>query len=171
MGKSGRIALSGMLAALALALSFLEGLLPPLPGMPPGAKMGLSNIAVMYAAGSIGLPCALGLALVKGIFALLTRGFTAGLMSLSGGLVSTLCMWLLLKKSPASLSLTGVCGALTHNFAQLVVAYWITVTSVTLYVPFLLIFSLLTGILTGSVLKLTLPLLEKLNIANAVQKR
>ena len=47
----GRVALTGLLAALALALSFLEGLLQPLPMMPPGAKLGLSNIASMYAAG------------------------------------------------------------------------------------------------------------------------
>ena len=43
--KSGRVAFTALLAALALALSFLEGLLPPLPMMPPGAKLGLSNIA------------------------------------------------------------------------------------------------------------------------------
>ena len=53
---SKRAAFTGMLAALALAFSFLEGLLPPLPMMPPGAKLGLSNIVTMYAAGSAGLP-------------------------------------------------------------------------------------------------------------------
>lgn len=164
MRKSGRIALSGMLAALALAFSFLEGLLPPLPGMPPGAKLGLSNIVTMYAADSVGLLCALGLALIKGGFAFFTRGAAAAAMSLCGGMASTLCMWFLLKKTSASLSLIGVCGALTHNFAQLVMAYFITSTSVLFYVPFLLIFGLLTGLLTGTVLKLTLPLLEKLKI-------
>ena len=39
--KAGRVAFTGLLAALAIALSFLEGLLPPLPMMPPGAKLGL----------------------------------------------------------------------------------------------------------------------------------
>lgn len=96
--KSGRVAFTALLAALALALSFLEGLLPPLPMMPPGAKLGLSNLATMYAAGSLGLPSALFLAVFKGAFALVTRGGMAGLMSLSGGVVSTVVMWLLLKK-------------------------------------------------------------------------
>ena len=153
-GKAGRVAFTGILAALALALSFLEGLLPPLPMMPPGAKLGLSNIATMYAAGSLGLPSAL--------FSLMTRGVVAGLMSLSGGVVSTFFMWLLLKKTKSSLGVVGVCGALCHNAAQLCVAYLLTTTSVLFYVPFLLLFGVLTGLLTGLVLKATLPPLERL---------
>ena len=159
--KAGRVALGGMLAALALAFSFLVGLLPPLPGMPPGARLGLSNIVTMYAAGSLGLPWGLGLALVKGGFALLTRGLAAGTMSLCGGLASTGCMWLLLKKTPASLGLTGVCGALAHNGAQLGAAVYLTSGAALGYVPALLIFSLFSGMLTGAVLKLTLPALER----------
>ena len=131
---SATVALTGLLAALALALSFLEGLLPPLPFLPPGAKLGLSNIVTMYAAGTLGLPCAIFLALLKGGFALLTRGAVAGCMS----------------------------GALAHNAAQLCVAYAITATPVVVYLPFLLVFGVLSGLLTGLVLKLTLPPLSKL---------
>ena len=43
-----RIALSGMLFALAMALSVLEGFLV-LPGLLPGMKLGLANVVVMYA--------------------------------------------------------------------------------------------------------------------------
>lgn len=160
--KSGRVAFTALLAALALALSFLEGLLPPLPMMPPGAKLGLSNLATMYAAGSLGLPSALFLAVFKGLFSLMTRGGMAGLMSLAGGVFSTFVMWLLLKKANASLGVVGVCGALAHNAAQLCAAYFLTSTSVLFYVPFLLVFGVLTGLLTGLVLKLTLKPLERL---------
>lgn len=163
--KSRQAAFTGMLTALALAFSFLEGLLPPLPMMPPGAKLGLSNIVTMYAAGSLGLPAALFLAILKGGFALLTRGATAGIMSLSGGVLSTLIMYLLMKKTRASLSVVGVCGALAHNFAQLCAAYFITSTPVTFYIPFLLLFGILTGLLTGLVLKIVLPHLERLEAA------
>ena len=92
-GKSRKIAVCGLLGALALVLTLLEGMLPPIPGLPPGARPGLSNIVTMFAAGSLGLPYALAIALIKGVFAFLTRGVTAGLMSLSGGLISTLAMW------------------------------------------------------------------------------
>lgn len=159
---SSRVAFTGLLGALALALSFLEGLLPPLPMLPPGAKLGLSNIVAMYAAGSVGLPCALFLAVLKGGFALLGRGLAAGLMSLCGGLISTLAMWLLLCKTKASLMLTGVCGALTHNGAQLLVAWLLTSQAVLFYVPALVVFGVLTGLLTGLVLGLSLPPLQKL---------
>lgn len=160
--KSRAVAFTGILAALALAFSFFEGLLPPLPMMPPGAKLGLSNIVTMYAAGNVGLPCALFLAVLKGGFAFLTRGAAAGIMSLSGGVFSTLVMWLAWRKAKASLAVTGVCGALAHNAAQLCAAYFLTSAAVTFYIPFLLLFGVLTGLLTGLVLKLTLPPLEKL---------
>ena len=142
-----RAALTGLLGALALALSLVENLLPPLPGMPPNARLGLSNLAAMYTAGALGLPWALGVA--------------AGLMSLSGGMVSTFLMWLLLKKTGSGLALVGVSGALGHNLAQLMVAWALTSQAVLFYVPFLGIYGVLTGILTGTVLKITMPALER----------
>ena len=159
---SGHVAFTGLLAALALSFSFLEGLIPPIPVLPPGAKLGLSNIVVLYAAGSLGLPAALFLACLKGGFALLTRGVTAGLLSISGGVLSALVMWLLLQKTRASLSLVGVCGALSHNAAQLCAAWLLTSAAVVFYLPFLVLFGVLTGLLTGLVLKLTLPPLQRI---------
>lgn len=158
---AGRAALTGLLGALALALSLVENLLPPLPGMPPNARLGLSNLAAMYTAGALGLPRALGVAGIKAGFGFLTRGVTAGLMSLSGGMVSTFLMWLLLKKTGSGLALVGVSGALGHNLAQLMVAWALTSQAVLFYVPFLGIYGVLTGILTGTVLKITMPALER----------
>ena len=161
MDKVKRIAFTGVLASLALVLAAFESMLPPIPGYPPGAKLGLSNIAVMFAASSLGLPTAVGVALIKGCFAFLTRGLTAGVMSLLGGLFSTLVMWLCLKKTGFSLILTGVLGALTHNLAQLLAAYWLTSTSVLFYIPPMLILGILSGILTGAVLRVILPVLNR----------
>lgn len=160
--RAGRLALCGILAALALTLSFLETLLPPLPMTPPGFKLGLSNLVTMYAAGSLGLPCALFLAVIKGGFALLTRGAAAGLMSLGGGLFSTLCMWALWKGTKAPMLLIGVAGALAHNGAQLLIARLITFTSVLFYVPVLALLGICTGALTGLVLHLLLPAVTRL---------
>lgn len=161
--KARTVALAGLLGALALAFSFLEGLLPPLPGMPPGARLGLSNLVTMYAAGSLGLPWALVLAVIKAGFGFLTRGLTAGLMSLCGGLVSTVLMWLVLRFTPAGLALTGVCGALGHNLAQLAVACVLTSPAALAYGPFLLGYGLATGVLTGTVLRLTMPHLQRVS--------
>ena len=163
-GKSRKIAVCGPLGALALVLTLLEVMLPPIPGLPPGARPGLSNIVTIFAAGSLGLPYALAIALIKGVFAFLTRGVTAGLMSLSGGLMSTLAMWVVWKKTRFSLLFTGVCGALAHNAAQLCIAVLLTGRAALFYIPAMLLLSIVCGLCTGLVLRLLLPLLEKLHL-------
>lgn len=132
--------------------------------MPPGAKPGFSNIITMFAAGSIGLPCALLIAVVKGAFAFITRGATAGIMSLSGGILSAAAMYFLMKYARKVLGLIGisVICALCHNAGQLAAAVFITDTaSIVYYAPALALFGIITGTLTGIILKAVIPALEK----------
>ena len=158
-----KVAACGILGALALVLSALELMIPPLPMLPPGAKLGLANIVTMFTAESLGLGPALAIAVVKGLFAGMTRGITAMLMSLSGGLLSTFVMWLLLKKVRGfGLIGVGIAGALCHNAAQLGVAALLTTPAVIWYTPWLILFGILTGTLTGIVLKLTAPALSRI---------
>lgn len=156
------VAFTGILAALAVVLSLLENLLPPVPGMPPGAKLGLSNIVSMYAAGCVGFLPAMAVVLIKGLFAFLTRGITAGLMSTAGGLFSTLIVWLLLKKLRFGLLGASAAGALAHNAAQLMIACLLTSFAVLYYAPILVLLGTASGILTGLALGVLLPSLEKL---------
>lgn len=161
---SHTVALSGMLGAAALALSYLEGLLPPLPGMPPGARLGLSNLAVMVGFRAVGFWPTLGIMLLKAAFAGLTRGLTAFWMSLAGGLLSGLAMYLLLRwqRSPFGSMGIGVVGAVLHNGGQMGVAMLLTATpSLLYYGPVLLLVALLTGSLTGYCYQLFGPLLQR----------
>lgn len=64
--KTHEIALSGLLFALAMALSFIEGTLV-IPGLAPGMKLGLANIVVMYALFFMGARQALYLDLLKAV--------------------------------------------------------------------------------------------------------
>ena len=57
--------MSGLLFALAMALSFIEGSLV-IPGLLPGMKLGLANIVVMYALFFMGVKQALVLDVLKG---------------------------------------------------------------------------------------------------------
>lgn len=160
-----RTALTAILCALALALSFLESLLPPMPFLPPGAKPGFSNIITMFAAGNIGFSAATTVALVKGGFAFVTRGFTAGIMSLSGGILSAAAMYLLMRFAKKRLGFIGisVISALCHNIGQLFAAVFITGTaSIMLYAPALAVFGVATGAVTGVVLRAVMPALEKM---------
>ena len=68
--KTRHIALSGLLFALAMALSFIEGTLV-IPGLLPGMKLGLANIVVMYALFFMGPRQALVLDILKALFVFL----------------------------------------------------------------------------------------------------
>lgn len=165
MKKNYRIALVAILCGLALCLGFLESLIPPIPFLPPGAKLGCSNIITMFAAGSLGLPSALLIAALKGGFAFITRGATAGIMSLSGGILSAAAMYLLMKYARKMLGLIGisVICALCHNAGQLLAAVFITDTaSIVYYAPALALFGIATGTVTGIVLRAVIPALEKI---------
>lgn len=161
-----KIALTGIMCALALALSYLETLIPAYPGFPPGAKPGLSNIVTMFMAGSSGTPFAFFITIIKGLFAGVTRGFTAMLMSLSGGILSTAAACLLFRFAKNKLGYIGisiVC-AVCHNIGQLAAACIISGTAslVVGYGPLLLIFAVVTGLLTGAILKAVMPTLAKI---------
>ncbi|HOR14100.1 MAG TPA: Gx transporter family protein, partial [Clostridia bacterium] len=47
--NTAKLVLLALLFAIALVLAALENTLPPLPLPFPGLKLGLSNIAIMYA--------------------------------------------------------------------------------------------------------------------------
>ena len=158
---ASRVALLGILCAVAVGLSFLENLLPVLPI--PGAKLGLSNIVVMTTLSAMNLPAALAVVFVKAGFALL-RGGTAFLMSLAGGMCSTLLMALLFRGVPRCFSYLGigVAGAVGHNTGQLLMSLLLVDVSLLYYTPWLLLMALAAGILTGTTLNLLMPALEQL---------
>ncbi len=164
MKRNYRIALVAILCALALSLGWLEGLIPQIPFLPPGAKLGFSNIITMFAAGNLGFPSAMLIAFVKGAFAFLTRGVTAGIMSLSGGLLSAAAMYLLMRYAQKHLGLIGisVICALMHNLGQLAAAILITSTNISAYAPALAVFGIVTGTVNGIILRAVIPALEKI---------
>ena len=107
-----------MLFALAIALSYLESLVSPLLGLMPAIKLGLSNIVVMYALLFLRTRTALLLVVLKALFAFLTRGATAGFLSLCGGALS-LAVMLVLLQLPVSGYIFCAGSALAHNLGQL----------------------------------------------------
>lgn len=157
---------TALIASIALVLSYIEMLIPDIPFLLPGMKLGLSNIAVMFALSVLNLPSALFVCLVKAIFALLMRGFTAFLMSLCGGILSCLVMFLLLsaKKVRFGYIGIGVSGAFFHNFGQLLVSVLLTDKAVFAYTPVICVSALVTGTLTAIVLYLVMPAVTKTSL-------
>lgn len=162
--KTHEIALSGLLFALAMALSFIEGTLM-IPGLMPGMKLGLANIVVMYALFFMGAKQALVLDLLKALFVFLVSGWTAGFLSLCGGLLSLLVMWILYYHFPVRPTwfILSVCGALFHNVGQLLGASVILSSTMSLYyAPIMLILGLVMGAVTSVTLRAILPALGKI---------
>ena len=165
--KVKRLALMGLLFALAMALSFLESLLPALPMLPPGIRLGLSNIVTMYALFVLGPVSGYTIAVLKALFVLLTRGAVAAAMSAAGGVFSVTVMLLLslLPGIKEQYLLLSVFGGAAHNIGQLVMARFIINNQyVWYYFPVLLAAGLLMGAITGMALRVVLPYLNRLNL-------
>ena len=112
--KARETAWTGMLFALAIALSWLESMVSPLLGLMPAIKLGLSNIVVMYALLFLRTRTAVLLVVLKALFAFLTRGVTAGFLSLCGGALALAVYLLLLHLPGVSGYIFCTCGALAH---------------------------------------------------------
>lgn len=161
--KLNKLTLNAILAALAVAISVVEGLLPTIAFMPPGAKLGLSNIVTMYTSKRLSVYNALAIVIVKALFVFATRGVTAFFMSLAGGFVSTIITAILLNKKNSKIGYIGigVLGAAAHNVSQLGIAALITNNGVLYYLPFLIAASVVTGIVTGTILYLIFTITDK----------
>lgn len=162
--KIRRLTVTGLLFACAIVLSVIESSLPLLSPI-PGVKLGLSNIAVMYALFFVGGRNALSIAALKGLFVLAVRGVTAGLLSLGGGLLSVGAMLLLqmIFKKKISYFMLSVFGAVLHNAGQLAVASLLMNTPLFGYFPVLFLSGIAAGITTSVLLRVTFPVLRKLN--------
>ncbi len=164
-----RTALDGILAAVALVLSFLEGMLPDVAFLPPGAKLGLANVAVMFAVLAVGTGDGFILVLIKSGFVFLTRGVSSFFMSFSGGVCSFIVLALIVfvakkKNKTFSYMFVSVVCAVVHNIGQTVAAsIYMSTNLMKVYLPLLLLFGILSGVVTGIVLKTVMPAVTNIN--------
>ncbi len=163
--KIKRITFTALMTSLSVVLSFVEGLLPTAYFMPPGSKLGLSNIPVMFSASSLTFGETMLIVVAKSAFVFITRGFTAFCMSLAGGILSALCTTLVFRKAKSFGYVgIGVLSALCHNSGQLLVSFFLVQTTAIIgYAPVLLVASVVTGILTGTLLRISMPYFMKIN--------
>lgn len=159
--RSFHVSVIGLLSALTVALSVLEGWLPAIPVA--GARLGLANVTVMYALVHLSFPSAAAVTAVKCLFALF-RGITAFLMSATGSVLALLMMWGMRKLCKERLGAVGlgIVGAVAHNIGQWCVAYAMLGTAMRYYAPILLLLALPAGVITGLVLHVTTPYFKRI---------
>ena len=162
MKKTDRIAVSAMAIALAMILSFVESRIPPLTAI-PGIKLGLANIAVIFALYKLGLKEAIIVSLTRVfLVSLLFGSFVSMLYGLCGAVVSLSLMILLKKFTPLGVTAISVVGGVGHNIGQIAIACFLTETAQLLYyLPFLILSGTLSGILIGIVAALVIKRLSK----------
>lgn len=167
-GKAGRIAACGLLTALALVLSLVERMFPLSAAVPvPGIKLGLANVVSLFALVRLRRRDALAILLTRVTLASVFMGsVTSFLFALFGGLLALGAMALLLPGRDKWVSLIGisVAGAAAHNIGQICAAMLVLRSAyVAAYLPLLLLSSLVTGVTTGIVSRLTIEHLEKIS--------
>lgn len=172
--ETRRLTLLAVLLAVIVAMSALEHMLPPLPMLPPGVRLGLSNVVTMYALFFLGAGPAAGLAALKSLFVFLMRGAAAGLLSLCGGMLSIAVILTLsaLFGQRISYFMLSVAGAVTHNIGQLTAASLVLQTELVLYyLPALIVSGVVMGSVTGVLLRVVLPLFDRVTGKNGVHRQ
>jgi len=150
--RTRRLTTFALLAALAMILSFIESRIPAFVAI-PGVKVGLANIAVMFALYRLGIKEAMIISIIRIIAVSLLFGTpVSAIYSFGGAALSFLVMILLKKFTPASEVSVSVAGAVGHNIGQIIVACILLETNVIIYyLPFLLLSGTVAGVVIGIV--------------------
>ena len=142
------------LLCAALALSYLESLVPLYVLIPlPGAKIGLSNLAVLVAAHRRSFADAAIVSFTRVVLSAVLFGSIASLVfSFCGASCSLLVLILMRRARKTWCSYVGVsvlCAS-AHNTAQLVCAvFWMHETALLPYLPGLLLLAVCSGTVVG----------------------
>lgn len=149
---NSQIAMCGVLIALGMVLSYLENLVPINVAI-PGVKLGIANIVTIIALQRLGIKQALSISVGRVILSGLLFGNMLVIMySLSGALLSILVMWLVGHIKLFTVTGVSVCGAVAHNFGQLVVAAIMLENESIFYYMLALT---ITGTIAGAVIGIT----------------
>lgn len=145
-----RVAVDATFLALALIVSLIESMLPPIVPMLPYAKIGIGNVVL--------LACFLLVGTLDGYIVLVLRCllnavFAANMASLAWSLPSALIAYFLMtvlyKTRIFSVCGVSVVGGMAHNLVQICVASLIVGKSVFVYLPYMMLAGAIAGIVTG----------------------
>lgn len=149
--KTRKLTAMALLSAIALTIFIIEAQIPPIVPI-PGIKLGLANIITVYAVFAVGAGKAAAILFVR-IFlgAVFAGNFSTIFYSMGGGalaILTTVGLKFVLKEN--QLWVAGCLGAIAHSIGQMIVAVWATGTpSLLLYLPVMIVCSIITGLFTG----------------------
>ena len=148
--KTKKLVTLAVTISVAMILSFVESRIPAFVAI-PGVKVGLANIAVIFALYKMGWREAIVVSVIRVLLvALLFRSVVSLAYSISGALISLSLMILLRKIGIFTEIAVSVVGGITHNIGQILIAFLLLETKVVFYyLPFLLVSGVIAGIAVG----------------------
>ena len=164
LSKTKYLAFTALLLGMAVILSIVENALPSPAFAAPGVRLGLSNIPVMYTLFFLDRKRAFTVALLKSGFVFLSRGATAGILSLCGGMLSLAAMTITMRlNKKASYTAISICGAVSHNLGQFAAVSVIYAGfNMVFYLPALAVAGVVAGVVTAAVLRGVMPAFERI---------
>ena len=147
-----KLTVMALTIALAMVLSFIESQIPAFVAI-PGVKVGLANIAVVFALYKLGWKEAAGISLIRVLLiSVLFGNFASLFYSLAGAVLSLLGMILLKHTEKFSSVAVSVTGGVLHNVGQILMACLLLETDIIrYYLPFLILSGVLAGVVIGVV--------------------
>jgi len=157
VNRTKRLTTYALVASLAMILSFIESQIPAFVAI-PGVKIGLANIAVIFALYKLGVAGAVTISAVRIIAVSLLFGTPVSMVYSFGGAILSMVLIILLKKmTPATEIGVSVVGGVAHNIGQVAVACVLLETNVIVYyLPFLLLSGTIAGAVIGIVSAITI---------------
>lgn len=145
-----------MLLSFSIVLGLIENFIPIFNGIIPGLKIGLANTIIIIILYSYSFKDALYVSMIRVfIISLLVTGLfnITFYFSLVGATFSVIMMSLF-KRTKLSIIGVSIIGSLSHSIGQILVAIiFLKNTNLIYYLPWLLIFSIPTGIIIGIISK------------------
>ncbi len=140
-----------LFTAVAMVLSYVEAILPPIWSAVPGIKIGLPNIIIIFLLYRLSLKYAAAVSIVRILLSALLFGNAVTLLySLAGAVLSLAVMAILKKTDRFSMVGVSVIGGVFHNLGQILVAMLILETAeIGYYMIVLTVTGTLAGIVVG----------------------
>lgn len=158
-----KLVMISALIAVAMVLSRLEAMVPIFDGILPGYKIGLANVATVFALYTLGWPYAILVSVLRVLLTfLMFPKFDAFMLSLAGAVLALVAMIVLKQLGKFSPVMVSVAGGLAHNLGQVIVACFIVNNMVVIgtVIPLFLI-GTVTGILIGVLSGILIKRLKK----------
>lgn len=141
-----------MCVSVALLLSYVELLIPPIYSAIPGIKMGLPNVAIVFVVYRFGVREAVAVSLVRlAVVAMLFGNPMTFIYSLAGAALSLGGMAILRRTNLFSTVGVSIAGGVLHNLGQILVAMVLLSTA---EIGYYMIILAVTGTVSGALVGL-----------------